>query len=34
MKIGSGWDVHRLEEGATLILGGVVVPSSKAGRLQ
>ena len=29
MKIGSGWDVHRLEEGATLILGGVVVPSSK-----
>ncbi len=29
MRIGSGWDIHRLQEGATLILGGVVIPSSK-----
>jgi len=29
MRIGSGWDIHRLEEGATLILGGVIIPSPK-----
>ncbi|HOE88462.1 MAG TPA: 2-C-methyl-D-erythritol 2,4-cyclodiphosphate synthase [Sphaerochaeta sp.] len=29
MRIGSGWDIHRLEEGATLVLGGVIIPSAK-----
>lgn len=26
MRIGEGWDVHRLVEGRPLILGGVVIP--------
>ncbi len=29
MRIGFGYDVHRLEEGHDLILGGVPVPSEK-----
>ncbi|OHW62393.1 2-C-methyl-D-erythritol 2,4-cyclodiphosphate synthase [Andreesenia angusta] len=29
MKIGIGYDVHRLQEGRKLILGGVEVPHSK-----
>lgn len=29
MRIGFGYDVHRLEEGHDLILGGVQVPSEK-----
>lgn len=28
MRIGEGWDVHRLLEGRPLILGGVVIPHS------
>lgn len=27
MRIGQGWDIHRLEEGRSLIIGGTVIPS-------
>jgi 2-C-methyl-D-erythritol 2,4-cyclodiphosphate synthase len=27
MRIGQGWDVHRIAEGRPLILGGVAIPS-------
>ena len=29
MRIGSGWDLHRLEEGRKLMIGGVEIPSEK-----
>ena len=29
MRIGTGWDMHRLAEGRKLVLGGVVVDSPK-----
>ena len=29
-RIGQGYDVHRLVEGRPLILGGVVIPTTKA----
>lgn len=29
MRVGTGWDVHRLGTGRKLILGGVVIPSEK-----
>ncbi|MGE4463549.1 2-C-methyl-D-erythritol 2,4-cyclodiphosphate synthase [Sphaerochaeta sp.] len=29
MRIGTGWDLHRLVSARTLILGGVVIPSDK-----
>ncbi len=29
MRIGSGWDIHRLTEGRKLVLGGIVIPFSK-----
>lgn len=29
IRIGQGWDLHRLKEGRPLILGGVTVPSKK-----
>ena len=29
MRIGTGYDVHRLEEGRKLILGGVQIPFEK-----
>ena len=29
MRIGTGWDIHRLEEGRKLILGGVKIESAK-----
>ena len=29
MRIGTGYDVHRLEEGRKLILGGVRIPYEK-----
>ncbi|MGH0053128.1 MAG: 2-C-methyl-D-erythritol 2,4-cyclodiphosphate synthase [Sphaerochaetaceae bacterium] len=29
MRIGTGWDVHRLEAGRKFILGGIVIPSEK-----
>jgi 2-C-methyl-D-erythritol 2,4-cyclodiphosphate synthase len=29
MRVGTGWDLHRLGSGRTLILGGVVIPSEK-----
>ncbi len=29
MRIGTGWDLHRLSEGRKLILGGVQIPSTK-----
>jgi 2-C-methyl-D-erythritol 2,4-cyclodiphosphate synthase len=29
MRIGTGWDVHRLSPGRKLILGGVIIPSEK-----
>ncbi len=29
IRIGSGYDVHRLEEGYPLILGGVKIPHNK-----
>ena len=29
MRIGMGYDVHRLEEGRKLILGGVEIPFEK-----
>jgi 2-C-methyl-D-erythritol 2,4-cyclodiphosphate synthase len=28
-RIGEGWDIHRLEEGRKLILGGVEIPHAK-----
>ena len=28
-KIGTGWDIHKLEEGRALVLGGVEIPSEK-----
>ncbi|MFA7167619.1 MAG: 2-C-methyl-D-erythritol 2,4-cyclodiphosphate synthase, partial [Sphaerochaetaceae bacterium] len=27
MRIGNGWDLHRLAEGRPLVLGGVTIPS-------
>jgi 2-C-methyl-D-erythritol 2,4-cyclodiphosphate synthase len=27
MRIGSGWDLHRLSPGRALVLGGVTIPS-------
>ncbi len=29
MRIGTGWDIHRLTEGRKLVLGGVIIPHSK-----
>lgn len=29
MRVGNGWDIHRLEEGKPLILGGVEIESTK-----
>ena len=29
MRIGTGWDIHRLEEGRKLVLGGVKIESAK-----
>lgn len=29
MRIGQGWDIHRLVEGRPLVLGGVTIPHSK-----
>lgn len=29
MRVGNGWDLHRLEEGKPLILGGVEIESTK-----
>ena len=29
MRIGSGWDIHRLTEGRELVLGGIVIPFTK-----
>ena len=29
MRIGQGWDLHRLEKGRPLIIGGVTVPFEK-----
>ena len=29
MRIGSGWDLHRLEPGRKMILGGVEIPSDR-----
>src|SRR5690606_18006877 len=29
LRIGSGWDVHRLERGRPLILGGVRIPHDR-----
>ncbi len=29
MRIGTGWDIHRLTEGRKLVLGGVTVPHTK-----
>lgn len=29
MRIGHGWDLHRLEEGLPLIIGGVTIPFEK-----
>ncbi|GAB5363964.1 hypothetical protein AAMO2058_000928600 [Amorphochlora amoebiformis] len=29
MRIGHGWDIHRLEDGLTLTIGGVVIPFEK-----
>jgi 2-C-methyl-D-erythritol 2,4-cyclodiphosphate synthase len=28
LRIGQGWDTHRIEEGRPLILGGITIPSS------
>lgn len=28
-RVGIGWDLHRLEEGRRLVIGGVSIPSSK-----
>ena len=32
MRVGQGWDVHRLTAGRALILGGVTVPSSETAK--
>ncbi len=29
MRIGTGWDLHQLQAGKQLILGGIVIPSDK-----
>lgn len=29
MRIGTGWDLHRLVSGRALVLGGIVIPSDK-----
>ena len=29
MRIGHGWDLHRLEEGLPLVIGGVAIPFEK-----
>lgn len=29
MKIGQGWDLHKMGKGLPLILGGIIIPSSK-----
>ncbi|MCR5442864.1 MAG: 2-C-methyl-D-erythritol 2,4-cyclodiphosphate synthase, partial [Sphaerochaetaceae bacterium] len=29
MRIGTGWDIHRLTEGRALVLGGVKIDSPK-----
>ena len=29
MRIGTGWDIHKLEEGRNLILGGVIIKNDK-----
>jgi len=29
MRVGTGWDLHRLEEGRCLVVGGVAIPSQK-----
>lgn len=29
VRVGTGWDLHRLEEGRNLVVGGVSIPSSK-----
>ncbi|MFA6774635.1 MAG: 2-C-methyl-D-erythritol 2,4-cyclodiphosphate synthase [Sphaerochaetaceae bacterium] len=29
MRIGNGWDLHRLAEGRPLVLGGVTIPSPR-----
>ena len=29
MRIGQGWDLHRLEKGRPLIIGGVTIPFEK-----
>lgn len=29
MRVGTGWDIHKLEEGRPLILGGVEIPNDK-----
>ena len=29
MRIGTGWDIHRLEEGRTLVIGGIIIPFYK-----
>ena len=29
MRIGCGWDIHRLVEGRKLVLGGVIIPYDK-----
>ena len=32
MRVGSGFDIHRFEDGEYLTLGGVKIPFSKAWR--
>ncbi len=29
MRIGTGWDIHRLTEGRKLVLGGITIPHTK-----
>lgn len=29
MRVGQGWDLHRLEQGLSLVIGGVKIPSEK-----
>ena len=29
VRVGTGWDLHRLEEGRNLVVGGVSIPSPK-----
>ena len=29
MRVGTGWDIHRLTEGRALVLGGVKIDSPK-----